>query len=74
MDKGVHFAKEALKMPEECHGHSWDLKRWNQGGKDTNEIQNDIKIWNVSIFFFYEIIPLFQNVLLVNISCTHSKI
>jgi len=56
-------------MPEECHGHSRDLKRWNQGRTDTKEIQHDIKI-----FFFYEIIPLFQNVLLVNISCTHSKI
>lgn len=35
LDKGVHFDKEALKMPEECNSHSQDLKRWNQGGKDT---------------------------------------
>ncbi len=43
-------------------------------GKRYKEILNDIKIWNVSIFFFYDIIPLFQNFLLVNICCTHSKI
>ncbi len=43
-------------------------------GKRYKEILNHIKIWNVSIFFFYDIIPLFQNFLLVNICCTHSKI
>lgn len=42
-------------------GHSYNFKRWNQGEK--KEILNDTKICNVSVFFLYDVIPLFQNFL-----------
>lgn len=53
----------------ECQEECWPFLQFQEvEPRRKKEILNDTKICNVSVFFFYDVIPLFQNFLLVNMS------